>query len=137
MGHIYNLQALEVPDHLIHITYSYISNRHFAFRHENTYYTKRLIRARILQGSTFFSPSVLRVWKRHTAPDDRRLTRVIHRRYYAVLSCKDQKTNSLHSQTTIDELGLWFRTWRLTTRSQQLFNLELPCPLVRSESNSS
>ncbi|GBP35267.1 Probable RNA-directed DNA polymerase from transposon BS [Eumeta japonica] len=53
-GVIYKLHQSQVPDHLIFIIHQYLMNRHFSFRHENSTFGKRLIRAGVPQGSTLF-----------------------------------------------------------------------------------
>ncbi|GBP03204.1 Probable RNA-directed DNA polymerase from transposon BS [Eumeta japonica] len=44
-GLIHKLYTLDVPDRQILIIHSYINNREFTFRHENTHSSKRPIRA--------------------------------------------------------------------------------------------
>ncbi|GBP89814.1 Probable RNA-directed DNA polymerase from transposon BS [Eumeta japonica] len=51
-GLIYKLHALEVPDRLIHIIHSYLSNRHFSFRYGRTNSTRRILGAGVPQGSS-------------------------------------------------------------------------------------
>ncbi|GBP91125.1 Probable RNA-directed DNA polymerase from transposon BS [Eumeta japonica] len=51
-GLIYKLHQSQVPDRLVFIIHQYLTKRHFSFRHENSTFAKRLIRAGIPQGST-------------------------------------------------------------------------------------
>ncbi|GBP22363.1 Probable RNA-directed DNA polymerase from transposon BS [Eumeta japonica] len=51
-GLIHTLYTLGVADRLILIIHNYINNGEFTFRHENTYSSKRLIKARVPRGST-------------------------------------------------------------------------------------
>ncbi|GBP05324.1 hypothetical protein EVAR_88679_1 [Eumeta japonica] len=48
-GSIYKLYSYQVPDRLIITIQNYLANRHFTFRHERTYSTRRLIRAGVRQ----------------------------------------------------------------------------------------
>ncbi|GBP91232.1 Probable RNA-directed DNA polymerase from transposon BS [Eumeta japonica] len=48
---VYKLYSLQVPDRLILIIQNFLSNRHSTCRHERTHSTRRLIRARVPQGS--------------------------------------------------------------------------------------
>ncbi|GBP81659.1 RNA-directed DNA polymerase from mobile element jockey [Eumeta japonica] len=51
-GLIHKLYTLELPDRLVLIIHNYLNNRNFTFRHENTYSTKRTLKAGVPQGST-------------------------------------------------------------------------------------
>ncbi|GBP97050.1 Probable RNA-directed DNA polymerase from transposon BS [Eumeta japonica] len=51
-GLIHKLYTLELPDRLVLIIHNYLNNRNFTFRHENTYSTKRILKAGVPQGST-------------------------------------------------------------------------------------
>ncbi|GBP40816.1 Probable RNA-directed DNA polymerase from transposon BS [Eumeta japonica] len=51
-GLIYKLYQMNVPDRLILIIHHYLTDRQFMFKHENTYSTRRPIRAGVPQGST-------------------------------------------------------------------------------------
>ncbi|GBP97202.1 Probable RNA-directed DNA polymerase from transposon BS [Eumeta japonica] len=91
------------------------ANRHFTFRHERTHSTRRLIRAGVPQGSTLSLSAVLRVHKRYTATVVVwRPTRVIRGRYRAFTEIGIGAPDSPSSlQRAIDELGQWFRKWRI------------------------
>ncbi|GBP53591.1 Probable RNA-directed DNA polymerase from transposon BS [Eumeta japonica] len=88
------------------------ANRHFTFRHERTHSTRRLIRAGVPQGST--SLCCTRVHKRYR--DRRRLasnsrySRTIPRSFTEVGIAPDSPSLL---QRAIDELGQWFRKWRI------------------------
>ncbi|GBP39834.1 hypothetical protein EVAR_29064_1 [Eumeta japonica] len=102
-----------------------------ARRHERTHSTRRLIRAGVPQGSTL-SSAVLRVHKRCTATVVVwRPTRVIRGRYRAFTEVGIGAPDSPSLQRAIDELGQWFRKWRIEVNPDksaaiQFKDLELP-----------
>ncbi|GBP27126.1 hypothetical protein EVAR_16797_1 [Eumeta japonica] len=85
-----------------------------ARRHERTHSTRRLIRAGVPQGSTLSLCCTLRT---QTIYRDRcRLASncVIRGRYRALYGSRNRSTDSpSYPPEAIDELGQWFRKWRI------------------------
>ncbi|GBP59432.1 Probable RNA-directed DNA polymerase from transposon BS [Eumeta japonica] len=119
VGLVYKLYSLQVPDRLILIIQNYLSNRYFTFRHERTHSTRRLIRAGVPQGSAL-SPLLYSAYTndipRPTSgvqlalfADD---TALFYRNRYRDVAAS-------HLQRSIDELGQWFRLWRIEVNPEK------------------
>ncbi|GBP03252.1 Probable RNA-directed DNA polymerase from transposon BS [Eumeta japonica] len=112
-GLVYKLHSLQVPDRLILIIENFLSNRHFTFRHERTHSTKRLIRAGVPQGSAL-SPLLYSAYTN----DIPRLTSGVQLVLFAddtALFFRSSTRRSIfrHLPSAYDELGQWFRKWRI------------------------
>ncbi|GBP60467.1 RNA-directed DNA polymerase from mobile element jockey [Eumeta japonica] len=118
-GLVYKLYSLHVPDRLILIIQNYLSNRYFTFRHERTHSTRRLIRAGVPQGSAL-SPLLYSAYTndipRPTSgvqlalfADD---TALFYRNRYRDVAAS-------RFQRAIDELGQWFRLWRIEVNPEK------------------
>ncbi|GBP36679.1 Probable RNA-directed DNA polymerase from transposon BS [Eumeta japonica] len=118
-GLVYKLYSLHGPDRLILIIQNYLSNRYFTFRHERTHSTRRIIRAGVPQGSAL-SPLLYSAYTndipRPTSgvqlalfADD---TALFYRNKY-----RDVAASRL--QRAIDELGQWFRLWRIEVNPEK------------------
>ncbi|GBP18101.1 Probable RNA-directed DNA polymerase from transposon BS [Eumeta japonica] len=84
------------------------ANRHFTFRHERTHSTRRLIRAGVPQGSTL-SPVLPR-------------TQTMYR---------DRRRLASNSRA-IDELGQWFRKWRIEVNPDKSAAIQFKYGKIRS-----
>ncbi|GBP77115.1 Probable RNA-directed DNA polymerase from transposon X-element [Eumeta japonica] len=112
-GLVYKLYSLEVPDRLIFIIQNFLSNRYFTFRHERTHSTRRLIRAGVPQGSAL-SPLLYSAYTN----DIPRPTSGVQLALFAddtALFFRSRTRRSIfrHLPKAIDELGQWFRKWRI------------------------
>ncbi|GBP68522.1 Probable RNA-directed DNA polymerase from transposon BS [Eumeta japonica] len=112
-GLVYKLYSLEVPDHLIFISQNFLPNRYFTVRHERTHSNRRLIRAGVPQGSAL-SPLLYSAYTN----DIPRPTSGVQLALFAddtALFFKSRTRRSIfrHLPKAIDELGQWFRKWRI------------------------
>ncbi|GBP43063.1 Probable RNA-directed DNA polymerase from transposon BS [Eumeta japonica] len=111
-GLIYKLHQLQVPDRLVFIIQHYLTNRNFSFRHEKSISAKRLIRARVPQGSTL---SLL--YSAYTNDIPRPQTGVQLALFAddtaLYLSGSNFRIITPRLQKAIDELTRWFQTWRI------------------------
>ncbi|GBP83914.1 Probable RNA-directed DNA polymerase from transposon BS [Eumeta japonica] len=124
-GLIYKLYSLQVPDRLIITIQNYLANRHFTFRHERTHSTRRLIRAGVPQGSTLspLPPRTQTMYRdRRRLASNSRYSRTIPRSFTEIGIGAPDSPSSL--QRAIDELGQWFRKWRIEVNptNQQPYN---------------
>ncbi|GBP09751.1 Probable RNA-directed DNA polymerase from transposon BS [Eumeta japonica] len=119
-GLMYKLYQLEVPDRLVLLVQDYLKNRYFTFRHENSFSSKRLVRAGVPQGSTL-SP---RLYSSYTNDVPRSQTGV-----QLALFADDTalylrginfKNITPRLQTAIDELTPWFQTWKIENPPKNL-----------------
>ncbi|GBP70608.1 Probable RNA-directed DNA polymerase from transposon BS [Eumeta japonica] len=115
-GLIYKLYSLQVPDRLIITIQNYLANRHFTFRHERTHSTRRLIRAGVPQGSTL-SPLL---YSAYTNDVPRPSSSGVQLALFAddtalFYGSRNRSTRFtlFPLQRAIDELGQWFRKWRI------------------------
>ncbi|GBP19995.1 Probable RNA-directed DNA polymerase from transposon BS [Eumeta japonica] len=115
-GLIYKLYSLQVPDRLIITIQNYLANRHFTFRHERTHSTRRLIRAGVPQGSTV-SPLL---YSAYTNDVPRPSSSGVQLALFADDTAlfygnrnRSTRFTLLPLQRAIDELGQWFRKWRI------------------------
>ncbi|GBP57977.1 Probable RNA-directed DNA polymerase from transposon BS [Eumeta japonica] len=132
-GLVYKLYSLQVPDRLIFIIQNYLSNRYFTFRHERTHSTRRLIRAGVPQGSALsplLYPAYTNDIPRPTSgvqlalfADD---TALFHRNRYKDVAAR-------HLQTAIDELGQWFRLWRIEVNPEKSVAIQFKYSKRRSK----
>ncbi|GBP03794.1 RNA-directed DNA polymerase from mobile element jockey [Eumeta japonica] len=120
-GLVHKLYSLQVPDRLVIIIQNYLANRHFTFSHERTHSTRRLIRAGVPQGSAL-SP---RLYSAYTN-DIPRPTSGVQLPLFAddtALYYKSRNRTTLptirHLQRAIDELGQWFRLWRIDVNPEK------------------
>ncbi|GBP75758.1 Probable RNA-directed DNA polymerase from transposon BS [Eumeta japonica] len=112
-GLVYKLYSLEVPDRLIFIIQNFLSNRYFTFRHERTHSTRRLIRAGVPQGSAL-SPLLYSAYTN----DIPRPTSGVQLALFAddtalFLRSRTRRSILRHLPKAINELGQWFRKWRI------------------------
>ncbi|GBP55576.1 Probable RNA-directed DNA polymerase from transposon BS [Eumeta japonica] len=112
-GLVYKLYSLQVPDRLIRIIQNFLSNRHFTFRHERTHSIRRFIRAGVPQGSAL-SPLLYSAYTN----DIPRPTSGVQLALFAddtALFFRSRTRRSIfrHLPRAIDELGQWFRKWRI------------------------
>ncbi|GBP08248.1 RNA-directed DNA polymerase from mobile element jockey [Eumeta japonica] len=112
-GLVHKLYSLEVPDRLIFIIQNFLYNRYFTFRHERTHSTRRLIRAGVPQGSGL-SPLLYSAYTN----DIPRPTSGVQLALFAddtALFFRSRTKRSIfrHLPKAIDELGQWFRKWRI------------------------
>ncbi|GBP24900.1 Probable RNA-directed DNA polymerase from transposon BS [Eumeta japonica] len=126
-GLIYKLYSLQVPDRLIITIQNYLANRHFTFRHERTHSTRRLIRAGVPQGSTL-SPLL---YSAYTNDVPRPSSSGVQLALFADDTAlfygnrnRSTRFTLLPLQRAIDELGQWFRKWRIEVNptNQQPYN---------------
>ncbi|GBP63700.1 hypothetical protein EVAR_87677_1 [Eumeta japonica] len=86
-----------------------------ARRHERTHSTRRLIRAGVPQGSTLSlccTPRTQTIYRdRHRLASNSRYSRTIPRSFTEIGIGAPDSPSSL--QRAIDELGQWFRKWRI------------------------
>ncbi|GBP77261.1 Probable RNA-directed DNA polymerase from transposon BS [Eumeta japonica] len=130
----YKSYSLQVPDRLIITIQNYLVNRHFTFRHERTHSTRRLIRAGVPQGSTL-SPLL---YSAYTNDVPRPSSSGVQLALFAddtALFYGSRNRSTIHPpplQRAIDELGQWFRKWRIEVNptNQQPYNSSM----VRLES---
>ncbi|GBO98417.1 Probable RNA-directed DNA polymerase from transposon X-element [Eumeta japonica] len=118
-GLVYKLYSLQVPDRLILIIQNFLSNRHFTFRHERTHSTRRLIRAGVPQGSAL-SPLLYSAYTN----DIPRPTSGVQLALFAddaALFFRSRRSIFRHLARAIDEIGQWFRKWRIEDASKQFF----------------
>ncbi|GBP61640.1 Probable RNA-directed DNA polymerase from transposon BS [Eumeta japonica] len=120
-GLVYKLYSLQVPDRPIIIIQNYLADRYFTFRHERTHSTRRLIRAGVPQGSAL-SPLLYSAYTNNIPrptsgvqialfADDTAL-------YYKRRNMTTRST-ILALQRAIDELGQWFRLWRIEVNPEK------------------
>ncbi|GBP40338.1 Probable RNA-directed DNA polymerase from transposon BS [Eumeta japonica] len=112
-GLVYKLYFLQVSDRLILIIKNFLSNRYFTFRHERTHSTRRLIRTGVPQGSAL-SPLLYSAYTN----DIPRPTSGVQLALFAddtALFFRSRIRRSIfrHLPRAIDELGQWFRKWRI------------------------
>ncbi|GBP79980.1 RNA-directed DNA polymerase from mobile element jockey [Eumeta japonica] len=110
---VYKLYSLQVPDRLILIIQNFLSSRHFIFRHERTHSTRRLIRAGVPQGSAL-SPLLYSAYTN----DIPRPTSGVQLALFAddtapFFRSRTRRSIFRHLPRSIDELGQWFRKWRI------------------------
>ncbi|GBP67647.1 RNA-directed DNA polymerase from mobile element jockey [Eumeta japonica] len=120
-GLVHKLYSLQVPDRLVIIIQNYLANRHFTFRHERTHSTRRLIRAGVPQGSAL-SPLLYSAYTN----DIPRPTSGVQLALFAddtALYYKSRNRTTLPTirrlQRAIDELGQWFRLWRIDVNPEK------------------
>ncbi|GBP67634.1 Probable RNA-directed DNA polymerase from transposon BS [Eumeta japonica] len=120
-GLVYKLYSLQVPDRLIFIIQNFLSNRYFTFRHERTHSTRRLIRAGVPQGSAL-SPLLYSAYTN----DIPRPSSGVQLALFAddtALFYKSRNRSTLSTflrlQRAIDELGQWFRLWRIEVNPEK------------------
>ncbi|GBP60591.1 RNA-directed DNA polymerase from mobile element jockey [Eumeta japonica] len=119
-GLIYKLYSLQVH-RLIFIIQNYLSNRYFTFRHERTHSTRRIIRAGVPQ-STALSPLLYSTYTN----DIPRSTSGVQLALFAddtalFYKSRNRSTRStfLRLQRATDELGQWFRLWRIEVNPEK------------------
>ncbi|GBP44254.1 Probable RNA-directed DNA polymerase from transposon X-element [Eumeta japonica] len=122
-GLVYKLYSLQVPDRLMLIIQNFLSNRNFTFRHKRTHSTRRLIKAGVPQGSAL-SPLL------HSAytNDIPRPTSGVQLALFAddtALFFRSRTRRSIfrHLPRAIDELGQWFRKWRIEGALKRFFDI--------------
>ncbi|GBP30801.1 Probable RNA-directed DNA polymerase from transposon BS [Eumeta japonica] len=126
-GLIYKLYSLQVPDRLIITIQNYLANRHFTFRHERTHSTRRLIRAGVPQGSTL-SPLLFSAYTNDVPrPSSSGVQIALFADDTALFYGNRNRSTRftlLPLQRAIDELGQWFRKWRIEVNptNQQPYN---------------
>ncbi|GBP63305.1 Probable RNA-directed DNA polymerase from transposon BS [Eumeta japonica] len=136
-GLIYKLYSLQVPDRLITIQ-NYLANRHFTFRHERTHSTKRLIRAGVPQGSTL-SPLL---YSAYTNDVPRPSSSGVQLALFAddtalFYGNRNRSTRfTLLPQRAIDELGQWFRKWRIEVNPDKSAAIQFKYGKIRVDSLS-
>ncbi|GBP59159.1 RNA-directed DNA polymerase from mobile element jockey [Eumeta japonica] len=118
-GLIHKLYTLEVPDRLVLIIHKYISNRHFAFRHEHTISSKKILRAGVPQGSTL-SPLLYSAYTN----DIPRPKTGVQLALFADDTTLFLRSDSLNHiiprlQRAINELTQWFQLWRIEVNSEK------------------
>ncbi|GBP03271.1 RNA-directed DNA polymerase from mobile element jockey [Eumeta japonica] len=112
-GLVYKLYSLQVPDRLILIIQNFLSNRHFTFRHERTHSTRRLIRAGVPQGSGL-SPLLYSAYTNDIPRPTSGVQFVLFADDTALFfRSRTRRSIFRHFPRAIDELGQWFRKWRI------------------------
>ncbi|GBP78984.1 RNA-directed DNA polymerase from mobile element jockey [Eumeta japonica] len=111
-GLTYKLYQLEVPDRLVLLVQNYLKNRHFTFRHENKFLSKRLIRAGVAQGSTL---PLLYSSYTNDIPWSQKGVQLALFADDTALYLRGISFRSItpRLQRAIDELTQWFQTWRI------------------------
>ncbi|GBP83460.1 Probable RNA-directed DNA polymerase from transposon BS [Eumeta japonica] len=134
-GLIYKLYSLQVPDRLIITIQNYLANRHFTFRHERTHSTRRLIRAGVPQGSTL-SPLL---YSAYTNDVPRPSSSGVQLALFADDTAlfygnrnRSTRFTLLPLQRAIDELGQWFRKWRIEVNPDKSAAIQFKYGKIRS-----
>ncbi|GBP10396.1 Probable RNA-directed DNA polymerase from transposon BS [Eumeta japonica] len=134
-GLIYKLYSLQVLDRLIITIQNYLANRHFTFRHERTHSTRRLIRAGVPQGSTL-SPLL---YSAYTNDIPRPSSSGVQLALFAddtalFYGSRNRSTRFtlLPLQRAIDELGQWFRKWRIEVNPDKSAAIQFKYGKIRS-----
>ncbi|GBP55467.1 RNA-directed DNA polymerase from mobile element jockey [Eumeta japonica] len=112
-GLVYKLYSLQVPDRLILIIQNFLSNRHFTFKHERTHSTRLLIRAGVPQGSAL-SPLLYSAYTNDIPHPMFGVQLALFADDTALfLRSRTRRSIFRHLPRAIDELGQWFRKWRI------------------------
>ncbi|GBP69982.1 Probable RNA-directed DNA polymerase from transposon BS [Eumeta japonica] len=110
-------------------------NRHFTFRHERTHSTRRLIRAGVPQSSTL-SPLLYSAYTNDTPrPPSSGVQLALFADDTALFyGSKNRSTRFtlLPLQRAIDELGQWFRKWRIEVNPDKSAAIQFKCGKIRS-----
>ncbi|GBP79128.1 Probable RNA-directed DNA polymerase from transposon BS [Eumeta japonica] len=134
-GLIYKLYSLQVPDRLIITIQKYLANRHFTFRHERTHSTRRLIRAGVPQGSTLspllYSAYTNDVPRSSSSGDQLALFADDTTLFYGSRN-RSTRFTLLPLQRAIDELGQWFRKWRIEVNPVKSAAIQFKYGKIRS-----
>ncbi|GBP50544.1 Probable RNA-directed DNA polymerase from transposon BS [Eumeta japonica] len=134
-GLVYKLYSLQVPDRLIFIIQNFLSNRHFTFRHERTHSTRRLIRAGVPQGSAL-SPLLYSAYTNDIPRPSSGVQLALFADDTALFyKCRNRSTLStiLRLQRAIDELGQWFRLWRIEVNPEKSAAIQFKYSKHRSQ----
>ncbi|GBP70085.1 Probable RNA-directed DNA polymerase from transposon BS [Eumeta japonica] len=134
-GLIYKLYSLQVPDRLIITIQNYLANRHFTFRHERIHSTRRLMRAGVPQGSALSSL----LYSAYTNDIPRPSSSGVQLALFAddtalFYGSRNRSTRFtlLPLQRAIDELGQWFRKWRIEVNPDKLAAIQFKYGKIRS-----
>ncbi|GBP67600.1 RNA-directed DNA polymerase from mobile element jockey [Eumeta japonica] len=104
---------MNVPDRLILIIHHYLTDRQFMFKHENTYSTRRPIRAGVPQGSTL-SPLLYSAYTNDIPRPSSGVQLALFADDTALyLRGATERNIGPHLQRAVDELGRWFQIWRI------------------------
>ncbi|GBP94157.1 Probable RNA-directed DNA polymerase from transposon BS [Eumeta japonica] len=111
------------------------ANRHFTFRHERTHSTRRLIRAGVPQGSTL-SPLL---YSAYTNDVPRPSSSGVQLALFADDTAlfygnrnRSTRFTLLPLQRAIDELGQWFRKWRIEVNPDKSAAIQFKYGKIRS-----
>ncbi|GBP86546.1 Probable RNA-directed DNA polymerase from transposon BS [Eumeta japonica] len=112
-GLIHKFYTLELPDRLVLIIHNYFNNRNFTFRHENTYSTKRTLKAGVPQGSTL-SPLLYSAYVNDIPRPSNGVQLALFADDTALyLRGSNYRDTTPRLQRAIDELTRWLRLWRI------------------------
>ncbi|GBP51151.1 Probable RNA-directed DNA polymerase from transposon BS [Eumeta japonica] len=118
-GLIHKLYTLELPDRLVLIIHNYLNNRNFTFRHENTYSTKRILKAGVPQGSTL-SPLLYSAYVNDIPRPSNGVQLALFADDTALyLRGNNYRDTTPRLQRAIDELTRWLRLWRIKVNPEK------------------
>ncbi|GBP94473.1 Probable RNA-directed DNA polymerase from transposon BS [Eumeta japonica] len=118
-GLIHKLYTLELPDRLVLIVHNYLNNRKFTFRHENTYSTKRTLKAGVPQGSTL-SPLLYSAYVNDIPRPSNGVQLALFADDTALyLRGSNYCDTTPRLQRAIDELTRWLRLWRIKVNPEK------------------
>ncbi|GBP82987.1 Probable RNA-directed DNA polymerase from transposon X-element [Eumeta japonica] len=117
-GLIHKLYTLEVPDRLVLIIHKYISNRHFAFRHEHTISSKKILRAGVPQGSTL-SPLLYSAYTNDIPRPKTGVQLALFADDTTLFLRSDSLNHIIPRLQAINELTQWFQLWRIEVNSEK------------------
>ncbi|GBP82284.1 Probable RNA-directed DNA polymerase from transposon BS [Eumeta japonica] len=116
---IHKLYTLELPGRLVLIIHNYLNNRNFTFRHENTYSTKRTLKAGVPQGSTL-SPLLYSAYVNDIPRPSNGVQLALFADDTALyLRGSNFRDTTPQLRRAIDELTRWLRLWRIKVNPEK------------------